>query len=172
MAVVGHFVGPKFTFDGISDHFRSIRNFFFILFVQMAGGAILDVRNSLSIAFFFAKWLPSAILDSISGHFKLIRNWFFLQNGYFVCSKITFDCISGHFRSIGHFGCLKCTFDSNSGISDRHRILFSVGILDIRKSLSIAFLIDRPFWMSEIHFRWYGWDDNINHRTRPRYLDE
>ena len=35
--------------------------------------------------------------------------------GHFGCLKITFDGISGHFRSIGHFGCLKFTFDSNSG---------------------------------------------------------
>ena len=41
--------------------------------------------------------------------------------GHFGCPKITFDCISGHFRSI-----------ANS--------FFSVAILDVRKSLSIAFL--------------------------------
>ena len=28
MAAVGHFVCPKFTFDGISGHFRSIQSFF------------------------------------------------------------------------------------------------------------------------------------------------
>ena len=28
MAAVGHFGCPKFTFDGISGHFRSIRKFF------------------------------------------------------------------------------------------------------------------------------------------------
>ena len=32
--------------------------------------------------------------------------------GHFGCSKITFDRISGYFRSIGHFGCPKFTFDS------------------------------------------------------------
>ena len=32
MAAVGHFGCPKFTFDRISGHFRSIRNFFFEFF--------------------------------------------------------------------------------------------------------------------------------------------
>ena len=54
--------------------------------------------------------------------------------GHFGCSKITFDCISGHFRSIGHFGCLKFIFDSNSGY-------FRSAILDVRKSFSIVFLV-------------------------------
>ena len=34
MAAGGHFGCPKLTFNGISGHFRSIRNFFFILFLQ------------------------------------------------------------------------------------------------------------------------------------------
>ena len=85
MAAVGYFGCPKFTFDRISDHFRSIRNFFFFLqngrrcpfwmseihfrshfwpfqidtqlhfywkfLKKWLPSAILDVRNSLSIAF-------------------------------------------------------------------------------------------------------------------------
>ena len=45
------------------------------------------------------------------------------DGGHFRCSKITFDCISSHFRSIQNF----------IGF-------FSAAILDVRKSLSIAFL--------------------------------
>ena len=53
MAAVGHFVCPKFTFDVISGHLRSILNFFFFIFflTKWLPTAILDVRNSLSIAF-------------------------------------------------------------------------------------------------------------------------
>ena len=34
MAAGAHFGCPKFTFDGISGHFRSIRNFFALFFLQ------------------------------------------------------------------------------------------------------------------------------------------
>ena len=67
---------PKLTFDGISGHFRSIRNVFLKTFTKWSPAPILDVRNLLSIAFLaisdqykfslgilFTKWLPSAILD-------------------------------------------------------------------------------------------------------------
>ena len=90
---------------------------------------------------FLTKWL--AILDQY-GFF--IYLFIFLQNGRrlfrFGCSKITFDCISGHFRLIGHFGCLKFIFDSNFGHlrSIQNLFCFSAAILDVRKSLSIAFL--------------------------------
>ena len=63
--------------------------------------------------------------------------------GHFGCPKVTFDRISGHFRSIGHFGFLKFTFDRNSGhfrSIQRFIGVFSATILDVRKSLSIAFL--------------------------------
>ena len=87
MAAGGHFGCPKFTFDRISGHFRSILNFFF----SIAFLAILDQYG------FFLNWRKMA------------------AGGHFGCPKFTFDCISGNFRSIGHFGCLKLTFDSNSG---------------------------------------------------------
>ena len=58
------------------------------------------------------------------GIFNLKKKYYKMAaGGHFGCSKITFDCISGHFRSIGHFGYLKFTFD-----------------LDVRNSLSMAFL--------------------------------
>ena len=53
-ATGAHFGCPKFTFDRISGHFRSIRNFFFVgnfyfceFFTRWLPAAILDVRNSL-----------------------------------------------------------------------------------------------------------------------------
>ena len=78
MAAVGHLGCPKFTFDRISGNFRSIRNLIFLkILTKWLPSAILDVRNSLSIAFLdildqyatlifvkiLTKWLPSAILD-------------------------------------------------------------------------------------------------------------
>ena len=51
MAAGGHFGWPKITFDLISRHFRSIRNFFLNLFTKWLPAAILDGRKSLSISF-------------------------------------------------------------------------------------------------------------------------
>ena len=78
MAAGGHFGWPNITFDRITRHFRSIRNFFFW--------------------FFFSKWPPAAILEVRFGPFWMIENhfrshfspfqintqlcfWFFFQNG-------------------------------------------------------------------------------------------
>ena len=47
----GHFGYPKITFGHISGHFRSIKNFFLVLFTKWLPLAILDVRNSLWITF-------------------------------------------------------------------------------------------------------------------------
>ena len=137
MAAGGHFGCPKLTLNGISGHFRSIRNFyiFFYFLTKWPPALILDVRNSLSIAFlaisdrcktlFFweilTKWLPSAILDvrnSLPIVFLAILdqcgififlNFFDKMSavGRFGCPKFTFDRISGHFRSIRKFNFLE-----------------------------------------------------------------
>ena len=80
---LGHFGWPKITFECISRHFRTIRNFFFFFFFKMAAGghfasliwAILDDQKSLSIAFLaisdqyttfyfiFFKWPLAGILE-------------------------------------------------------------------------------------------------------------
>ena len=73
MAAGAHFGCPKFTFDGISCHFKSIGHF-----------------GCLKFTF-----------DSNSGHFRSIQN--FRSIGHFGCPKFTFDGISGHFRSICNF---------------------------------------------------------------------
>ena len=80
---------------------------------------------------FFKKWPPVAILDVqklLCIAFLTISDQY--HNLYFCgCPKITFGCISGHFRSIrnfyyfyfykmatgAHFGCPKFTFDRISG---------------------------------------------------------
>ena len=64
MAAGGHFGCPKITFDLISIHFTSIRNFiFFEIFDKMA-----DVGHFVC---------PKFTLDHISGHFRSIQIFFF-----------------------------------------------------------------------------------------------
>ena len=132
MATGAHFGCPKFIFDlAISDRYTT--SFFFEIFDKMAAvGPILDVRNSLLIAFlaildkywilfclkFFTKWPPAPILDMSEIHFQshfwpfqidMQLSFFFLIFDimaavvHFGCPKFTFSWISGHFRSIRNF---------------------------------------------------------------------
>ena len=95
MAAVGHFGCPKFTLDHISGHFRTIQ-IFLNFFTKWLPVAILDVQKSLSISFL-----------SISHRYATL---FFLEIfdkmadvGDFGGPNLTFDRISGHFRSIRNF---------------------------------------------------------------------
>ena len=65
MAAGGHFGCPKLTFDGISGHFRSIRNFFVKTFLQ----------NGRRRPFWMS--VIQITFDRISGHFRSMRNFFF-----------------------------------------------------------------------------------------------
>ena len=151
----GHFGWPKITFDRISHHFRSIRNF---CFCKMAAGGYFgwpkitfdrisrhfrSIRN-FNFLDFSTKRLPVAILDdrkSRSIAFLAISDQYatliffhkMAAGGHFGLLKITFDRISRHFRSICTFFFFKmaCSGDFGSRIW---------AILDDRKSLSIAFL--------------------------------
>ena len=86
---------PKITFDRISRHFRSIRNFHFLIFVltNWTPAAILDDWQSLLIAFLI-----------ISGQYMYVTficfNYFhkMASGEHFGWLKITFDRISRHFR--------------------------------------------------------------------------
>ena len=95
----GPFGGPKITFDRISRHFRSIRNFsifinfFEFFFTKWPSVVILDDRKSFSIAFLAISDQHAAFL-----FFFNFTKW---------PPKITFDCISRHFRSIRNFFCSK-----------------------------------------------------------------
>ena len=63
----------KITFDRISRHFRSIRNFNFF-FHKMAAGAHFG--------------LPKFAFDRTFHHFRSMRNFFFFQNvGSPICAK-------------------------------------------------------------------------------------
>ena len=142
MAASGHFGWPKITFNHITRHFRSKRNFSFFWFFFSKWPPFLEVRFgpfwmienyfrshfspfqiNTQLLFCFTKWLPAAILDfdrkslliallAISDQTEtFLFFWFFFQNGrrlpfwkndlgHFGWSKITFDGISRHFRSI------------------------------------------------------------------------
>ena len=78
MAAVGHFRCPKFTFDRICGHFRSIRKCIFEIFYKMSAAGHFGCSK---ITFY-----------CIFGHFRSI--------GHFGCLKFTFDSNSGHFRLI------------------------------------------------------------------------
>ena len=126
----------KCTFNRISRHFRSIRNFFFH---KMAAGGYFG-------------W-PKITFDCISRHFRSIHNFFFhkmASGGHFGWPKISFDRIYRLFRSIrnsffflhkmaagGHFGWPIAFL----AISDQYATFFfhtkwlPAAILDDRKSL-------------------------------------
>ena len=62
MAAGAHFGCPKFTFDRISGHFRSIRKFIFL--------DIFCIDKMAAVGHFGC---PKFTFDHISGHFRLIR---------------------------------------------------------------------------------------------------
>ena len=130
---------------------------------------------------------PKFPLDRISDRCATYLE-FFLQNG--CCRPFWMSEISGHFRSIRNFILFR------DFLQYGRRRTFWMFENNFRLHFW-PFLIDRPFWMSEINFWWhfwpfeidmqlffffffdkmaagghFGWDDNVNYRTRPRYLDE
>ena len=93
MAARAHFGCPKFTFDHISNHFRSI--LFILFFTKWPAAPILDVRNSLSHFWPFQIDTQLLIFWEIFDKMAAV--------GHFGYPKFTFDRISGHFRSILNF---------------------------------------------------------------------
>ena len=237
----------KVTFNRICGHFSSIRKFFYFLkfLTKWLMSAILDVGNSLSIAYlaildqygffffeFFTKWLPANILDvrnslsiaflAISDRYATLIVWEIFDKmaavGHFGCPKFTFDRISGRnfllkfftkwspadildvrkslliaFLAIPDRSSILDVWNSLSitiilAISDRCKFFFSAAILDVENHFRLnfwPFLIDLPFWMSEIHFRWHFWlfqiHMDLNHfvlnfwqngRRRPFWMSE
>ena len=147
MAAGGHIGWPKITFDRISRHFRLIRNF---VFHKMAASGHFG-------------W-PKITFDRIYRHFRSICNFYFFHKmaagGHFGWPKITFECISRHFRSIHNFF-FEVFFKMAAGGHFGSPIW---GILDDRKSLSIAFLTISDQYAISIFFftKWLPatiWDD-------------
>ena len=129
----GHFGWPKITFDRISRHFRSIRNFHLSDFsTKWPPANFLDDLKSVSIAFLaisdqyatfiFLKFLSQNVRRRLfwmtENHFRshfspfqintlLLFYWKFCHKMsagcYFGWPKITFERISRHFISIRYF---------------------------------------------------------------------
>ena len=102
--------------------------------------AILDVRKSLSISFLsishrYTTLIFLEIFDKMA------------DVGHFGCPNFTFDHFSGHCRSI-------CNFNFFGIFLTKW---LKSAILDVR-----TFQIDRPFWISEIHFRSQFWPFQID----------
>ena len=69
MAGGGHFGCPKITFDHSSCHFRSIRNFFFLKFLdKMAAGGLFGLDDNVSY-----RTRPS-YLDEYIMHVSSLKN--------------------------------------------------------------------------------------------------
>ena len=157
MAAGGHFGWPKITFDHISRHFRSIRNFIlFDIFLRRAT-FFLNVHKMATGGHF--GW-PKITFDRFSRHFRSICNFFFrilYTNGWL---KITFGHISRHFRHIRNFiswglflqndrrwpfWMTKITFDRiyRHFRSMRNLIFWGLFLQNDRRC---------PFWMIENHF--------------------
>ena len=115
MADVGHFGCPKFTFDRISGHFRSICNLIFLGNFWQNGCrrpfwmSEIHFRSHFwpfqidrpfwisEIHFRWHFWLFQ-IHTELYLFFKIFDKM--ASGGHFGCPQITFDRISGHFRSI------------------------------------------------------------------------
>ena len=165
MAAGDHFGLAKITFDRISRHFRSIRNFYKMAagghFYKMAAGGhfgwsfLIEFLIVYSATFiFFHKmaagghfgW-PKITFDRISRHFRSIHNFDLFHKmaagGHFGWPKITFDCISRHFRSIRNFFFHKMAVNGHFGwpkitfdrISDQYTTLFFVSQNDCRRQI-------------------------------------
>ena len=82
MAAVGHFACPKFTFDRISGHFKSIRKFIF-----------LEIFDKMTAVGHFG--CPKFTFDRISDHFRSIRILYFLLK--FLTKWPAADMFENHF---------------------------------------------------------------------------
>ena len=76
MAAGAHFGCPQITFDRISGHFRSIRNFIFLNFsTKWPPAAILDVTTMSIIELVRYIWMSNACVkfeERILNHSKVI----------------------------------------------------------------------------------------------------
>ena len=149
------------------NHFRShfwpflINTKFFIIFIftKWLPAPILDVRNSLSIAFLAISDQCATLIFLCNFFYKMAAG------GHFGCPKITFDLISIHFTSIHNFF-LFWNFWQNGWrrpfwMSEfNFRSHFWPFQIDTKLLFVLNFLQNgcrRPFWMSEIHFGSHFW---------------
>ena len=134
-----HFGCPKFTLDHISGHFRSIDIFFFYFVQNGCQWPFWMFENH-----FRSHFWPFQIDTQLYFCFEIFDKM--AAVGQFGCPNLTFDRISGHFRSIRNFN-LFWNFWQNGC-----RRPFWMSEIHFGSHFW-PFQIDRPFWISEIHFR-------------------
>ena len=147
MAANGHFGWQKITFDRISRHFGSIRNFFFPQNgcqwpFWMTENHFWSHFSQLFFWFLFTKLLPAAILDD-RNHFRSYFSPFQINTQLLFFTKWLPAVILDDQRS------LLIAFLT---ISDKYATL----IFFFTKRLFFYFSQNgcwRPFWMTENHFR-------------------
>ena len=168
----GSHCGPKITFDHFSHHFRSIHNFsFFWIFFHKFPFWMTENQ--------FRFWKTENNLDRTYRHFVTKCP----PAGHFG-PKMTFDCISCHFRSIhnffywtnfttnftkkisqmasaGPFWMTENHFWSHFSPFQINTLLYYFGNLSQN-------VHRRPFWMTENHFRLYFSPFQIN--TLPLFF--
>ena len=153
---------PKITFDRISRHFKSIRNFLFFIFChKMAAGGhfgrpkitfdrisrhFKSIRNLYFFLFCFTKWLPAAILENRK---SLSIAFLVISNQYAIC---IFFILFHKMAAGGHFGKPKITFDRISRNFKSIRNLYFASQNGCR----------RPFWKTEYHIRSHFSSCHIN----------
>ena len=150
MAADAHFGCPKFTFDRISGHFRSIRNFNYFWNFLPNGYRRPFWISEINFRWHFwpfqintkSLWMSEIHFQSHFWPFQIDTQLYFFFEifdkmaavGHFGCPKFTFDSIFGHFRSIlNHFGCPIFTLIAFWSFQIDTQLFF--------------FLTNRPFWM-------------------------
>ena len=150
-----HHVCPKITFDRISGHFTSIWNFIFELFDKMAACGHFGC--------------PKFTFDRISGHFRSIRNCF-LRRPFWMFENYFRSHFWPFWMFEDHFGLHFCTFQINMELFIFFIFLTKwppAATLDVRKSLSIAFL-DISDRCRTYYIFWNFWQ---NGRRRPVWME-
>ena len=155
-----HFGCTKFTFDRISGHFRSIRNFNLFGNFWQNGWYLLFWMSEIHL---WSHFWPFQIDTQLKFLFEIFYKM--ADMVHFGCPKFTLDRISGHFRSIGHFAFPKFTFDRNSLSTEIHfrsKFTFDRNSGHFRSIQNFIKKNRRPFWMSENHFGSHFWPFQID----------
>ena len=94
--------------------------------------------------------------------------WQFQIDRHFGCPKFTYDGISGHIRSIRNFiYFLKFWQNGRRWPFWMSANNFVLHFCPFQNFMYFLYFFDKM--AARGHF---GWDDNVNYETRPRYLDE
>ena len=139
------YIFPRSQYTCLYLYWPKVNFIYQVVFgLQLAWTLFTSLAQLFCKCFFFKKRPPVAISDvqkslltiSDQYHHLYVCDLFYKMaaGGHFGCPKLTFDGISGHFRSIQNF-------------------FFKTFIQNGRR---------RPFWMSEIHFWTHFWPFQID----------